>query len=379
VTDGQIIDRNSAWISGRLVHHGIEITEHRAVPDDRGAIRLALEDLVQTNDLLFVTGGLGPTSDDFTREVLAETFHKPLKYDAAAWTHIETRFQARGARPSPIQKQQCYFPEDSEILTNSAGTAHAFKIKVAAVQVFALPGPPREIEVVWRDHIESVVADLVPLAHREQLILFRTIGIGEGLIAEQVEDLIRGQDLRVGYRAHVPYVEVKLWVNNSKAKELAPVLAAVEKALKPHLANRNHEDAVDGLKAALKRGLQIRILDRATHGLLQSRIQESLDRDGLFEEMTKAGGAISIATEWNGTPAAQGNVKPTSQEIAVTISTHPDRKKWQMTTENAQGQRTELELLPTALYNTSHERGRRFLTEKVLFALSDVLSRSLKH
>ncbi|HVK61905.1 MAG TPA: molybdopterin-binding protein, partial [Bdellovibrionales bacterium] len=81
LTDGQVLDRNSAWLSRKLAAAGLEVIEHRAVADDRKTISVALGEITRKVSHLFVTGGLGPTSDDFTREVLADYFGRPLKFD----------------------------------------------------------------------------------------------------------------------------------------------------------------------------------------------------------------------------------------------------------------------------------------------------------
>jgi len=83
VVDGQITDRNSGWISQMVSEAGVQVIEHRAVADDRQDISRALKELSERADLLFVTGGLGPTSDDFTRELISEVFNKPLEFDPA--------------------------------------------------------------------------------------------------------------------------------------------------------------------------------------------------------------------------------------------------------------------------------------------------------
>ena len=103
ITDGQILDRNSQWLSERMLEFSCEIVEHRAVPDDREKILRGLNDLSAQSDVLFVTGGLGPTSDDFTRECVADFLRQPLVWNEEAWAWAEERLKSRG---SPITDNQ---------------------------------------------------------------------------------------------------------------------------------------------------------------------------------------------------------------------------------------------------------------------------------
>src|SRR5438445_499366 len=93
-----------------------------------------------------------------------------------------------------------------------AGTANAFTFtQVPRPRVFALPGPPGEIAAVWEAHLAAEIDRIVPFESREVLRVLRFIGRGESQIAETVEEIVKGSGLKIGYRAHLPYVEVKVW------------------------------------------------------------------------------------------------------------------------------------------------------------------------
>ena len=109
VTDGQIVDRNSAMLSQLVIDLGFSVIEHRAVPDDRPLILDALNELGSKVDIIFVTGGLGPTSDDFTRELIADYVSQKLIFNEESWQHVVTTLKSRGVAAREIQKQQCYF------------------------------------------------------------------------------------------------------------------------------------------------------------------------------------------------------------------------------------------------------------------------------
>ena len=110
LTTGQIANKNAAWISEKLKSFGVVVSMHLTVPDDRKLILESLHYIEQHADLIFVTGGLGPTSDDFTRDIITEWAEKKMVFDAQSWEQILERFKNRGFTARDIQKQQCYFP-----------------------------------------------------------------------------------------------------------------------------------------------------------------------------------------------------------------------------------------------------------------------------
>ena len=128
LTTGQIINRNSAWIAAKLKQQGLDSTVHVTVPDETEVILKSLHYCAELTDVLFITGGLGPTSDDFTRDVIAEWTGKKLIFDETSWVYIQEILKNRGVGVKAIQKQQCYFPEGSTILKNNKGTANAFSL-----------------------------------------------------------------------------------------------------------------------------------------------------------------------------------------------------------------------------------------------------------
>ena len=142
LTTGQIINKNAATISEKLKAAGVVITTHLTVPDDRPLILEALKFLEPKSDLLFITGGLGPTSDDFTRDVISEWCGSKMKFDETSWAHIQERLSTRGFNVREMQKQQCYFPENSKILFNAEGTAHGFKLNQKISKFMFYPARP---------------------------------------------------------------------------------------------------------------------------------------------------------------------------------------------------------------------------------------------
>ena len=366
VTEGQIIDRNSAWISHKLVEAGVRVIEHRAVADDHIEIDRALRDLSSRVDLLFVTGGLGPTSDDFTRDVLAKTFSLPLEYHELSWQQIVEKLAARGIQTREIQKQQCYFPKGSRVLSNPAGTANGFSFEAPtdarSVRVYALPGPPSEIAAIWEEGLASEIQTFTPESEREKLVIFRCLGRGESDVAELTEEAIKGSGLKVGYRAHMPYVEVKLWYRAGDRAKIEIYLSRVESALSTWIVNRDDEDLADGFLDLVLRGQEIHVRDYATGGLFQERLSQRLRERKLVDRV------LPLTIETHHSPIPDARIPDLARPGVRLITILPDEAKnlWRILVKNGDLAESELAVLPAYNYKISSERGRKFLVEKAL-------------
>ncbi len=279
LTTGQIINKNASTISKKLKSVGIEVTTHLTVADDKQLILEALQFLKSKSEALFITGGLGPTSDDFTRDVVAEWAGSVMKFDETTWKHIQERLSSRGFTVRDMQKQQCYFPENSQILFNREGTAHGFKFQAYNQDVYVLPGPPREIEAIWQDHIRPELN--VKTLHLNRLVTrsWDTIGVGESEVAFQVEELLkdrpRNLKLEIGYRVHLPYVEVKLTFEQSDSGTWQLFLNKIENQLAPITVARNFEDAAEMVAKKLA-DIDFTFYDFVSEGFLHSRLSPFL-------------------------------------------------------------------------------------------------------
>ncbi len=272
MTDGQILNKNSAWISARLKDLGLLTSLHLVVPDDRKLIAQGLELCALHADLVFVTGGLGPTSDDFTRELVTEWAQRPLVFHQASWNHLEERLHSRGYVVKSIQRQQCYFPEGAEVLFNPQGTANAFYLQSQGKDVFVLPGPPREIEAVWNHSIanwlQGKTKNLDPHITRK----WDTMGVGESDIASIIEEVVAGLDIEVGYRVHLPYVEVKISYYQSRAEEFQTLVEKITEALSQCLVTRDGEDLAESFAKKVSTFSAFTLVDQVSGSFLTNRL-----------------------------------------------------------------------------------------------------------
>jgi nicotinamide-nucleotide amidase len=275
LSTGQIVNSNAAWLSEQLTELGAETCWHLTVADDRSGIFKALEQAALYADLILVTGGLGPTSDDFTREVIADWIGQTLEFDPKSWEQLEQRAQLLNFKLSSSQKQQCYFPQGSQVLANPAGTANAFIYQHQETLLVALPGPPSEIHAIWQAHLEKRLATYLPGKAQQTLYRWQCMGLPEADLGEKVEEVLQGSGFQTGYRAHFPYIEVKLWVPAGQSGD--PWLTQLDQTLAPWTLLKDDQDLAELLLLALPSDQPIQFTDAASRGILAQRLQPFLN------------------------------------------------------------------------------------------------------
>lgn len=273
VSSGQIINGNAAWIANQLIDLRIDAAWHITVADIAADMKEALDLLQSRCSLIVITGGLGPTADDFTRDVVSDWAEDSLSFDSAAWKHIEDRFATLGIQPPESNRQQCYFPSRARILENRKGTAHAFRLATRqGALVFCLPGPPEEIQAIWKDHVADELRALAAESDKARLFRWQCLGLSESGLGELVEGMIKGSSLVSGYRPHLPYVEVKIWCKESQLAEERHRLDSLDAALARWTLARDDEDCLDRLIREMQKYRKILVDDCATAGSLSARL-----------------------------------------------------------------------------------------------------------
>lgn len=152
------IDTNSLFLTGRLNDLGVEVKTKGIVGDDRALIADVLRSALSRADVVVTTGGLGPTADDLTREVVAEVLDLPLEEDSRIVELIRARFDRRGLRMPDINRRQAMVPRGATVLPNANGTAPGLLIEAGERVVVLLPGPPRELQPMFNGHVVDYLA-----------------------------------------------------------------------------------------------------------------------------------------------------------------------------------------------------------------------------
>ena len=292
---GRVLNTHQQWLCRRLADLGYVVTRQVAVADTGHDIEQAVREALGRADLVITTGGLGPTSDDITRDLVAQLLGKKLCEDAAALANIE-RFFAFRKRPMPASTRvQALVPDDSIVLQNAHGTAPGLAMEVKPNRFRAdgksswlvmLPGPPRELRPMFSEQVVPLLQGELPLADQFFCRTLRTTGIGESLVQEKINAPLASlveQGLEVGYCAHIGQVDVRLAARGQTGA--ARVSAG--------------EGIVRGLLAKYLFGEEDELLETVVVRLLTERRQtlalaESCTGGGIAHRLTNVSGASAV-------------------------------------------------------------------------------------
>jgi nicotinamide-nucleotide amidase len=213
---GDVQDAHLAFIAREILPLGLRIEERRTVPDS-DVIRRTLNELFPHCEILFVTGGLGPTSDDITREMVGEALGLELYQDPQLLTWLQQRLQARGIEwTSGIARQADVFP-GARVLPNENGSASGFYLKaninpgIPSPHLFVLPGPPRELQPMFKKFALPILQSILEVPLRVERRSYSIAGVGESLVEKAIgEKVLAIPGIELGYCARPGEVEVRI-------------------------------------------------------------------------------------------------------------------------------------------------------------------------
>jgi nicotinamide-nucleotide amidase len=256
------------------------------VPDTAGDIGQTVREALARADLVIVTGGLGPTSDDLTRDLVAQLLGKKLREDVAVLAHIRHFFESR-QRPMPERTQvQALVPEGATVLPNPHGTApglamelrpNPFRAGGQPSWLIMLPGPPRELRPMFADSVAPLLQRVLPQASAFVCRTLRTTGIGESVVQGRIGGPLHrwvkaGLDL--GYCARPGQVDVRLAAAGGDAEQrVREAEAVVRELLHPHIYGLDDEDLETVIVRLLtERKATLAIAESCTGGCIAHRI-----------------------------------------------------------------------------------------------------------
>jgi nicotinamide-nucleotide amidase len=266
---GRVLNTNQQWLCRRLNDLGCAVARQVAVPDTAPAIQSAVREALGRADLVIVTGGLGPTSDDLTRDLVAQLLGKKLRLDDAVLEHIKKRFAARQLPMPKNNEVQAMVPEGARVLANPNGTAPGLAMKIedrswemgdrklctpSSISklpspkqwLVMLPGPPRELRPMFDHWVVPLLRREYPPAAPLVCRTLRTSGIPESQVQEKIGtplQRLEAMGLEVGYCARVGQVDVRLSARGADAERVVQEAAAiVQKTFGPQIYGFDDEE-----------------------------------------------------------------------------------------------------------------------------------------
>ena len=235
LTTGLTVDTNSAFISRELAALGVRVISHATVGDDQARIEAAIQRAAGEVELLVITGGIGPTPDDLTREALAAMLGETL-IEQSTWTEHIRKIWSRRGRPMPeSNRKQASIPTSGELLHNPIGTAAGVKADVGDCTVFVIPGVPRECRAMFAESIAPWAKQAAADRGGQRLVTraLHTFGVGESDLAERLGDLLKrghiGPDTDVGTTAARGIVSVRIYVRGDSESDADARLNAIDR------------------------------------------------------------------------------------------------------------------------------------------------------
>jgi len=280
---GDITNRNAAWISARLVEVGVPVLRHTSVGDDVGIIAAAVREALARVGVVVVTGGLGPTQDDLTREGLARAAGVGLRRDPGLEAALRSAFAARGRMVPEMNYRMADVPQGATSIANPTGAAPGVRLELLGGVVYALPGVPTEMQAMVT---ASVAADIAARRPDPQVVLttvLHTAGLWESQVAERLapeEARVRAAgNPVVAFLASGGQTRVKVTATaatRERAEALAaPTLAIAREALGEALYGEGDDTLAGVVLATLRvRGQTLAVAESLTGGLLAARLTE---------------------------------------------------------------------------------------------------------
>ncbi|HZD69378.1 MAG TPA: competence/damage-inducible protein A [Actinomycetes bacterium] len=298
---GQIVNSNAAWIGQRLADVGWDCLRHTVVGDNQDRIALAIRESLGRADGVILTGGLGPTQDDVTREAIAAVAGVRLVRHPGIEQWLRDRFSRLGSRRmAEMNLKQADVPEGGRTIDNPVGTAPGLVIEVDGKPVYAVPGVPREMEQMLEN---AVLPDLAIRAGEGRAIVSRTLrtaGVGESLLAERLTplwDSFAAGGVTMAYLASAGEVRVRLTAVGGTRDEALDAIAPLEAAIRDELGDLVYGLDDETLEAKIGRLLRdakrtLACAESLTGGLVGGRVTTVAGSSDYY-----LGGVVPYATE----------------------------------------------------------------------------------
>jgi nicotinamide-nucleotide amidase len=283
---GRVLNTHQQWICRQLADLGYEVNRQTCIADDGRQIQAAVRESLSRADLVITTGGLGPTSDDLTRDLIAQLLGRELTLDPETLGRLEQFFWQRHRAIPASAKAQAMIPAGARVLRNANGTAPGLAIEVRPnpfradghyAWLILLPGPPRELRPMFAEWVVPLLLQAYPLSERWVCRILRTTGLGESLVEEKIAGPLQklvAAGLELGYCARIGEVEIRLAARGGCAESTVQDAEAIVRQLLGRMIFAAGDDTLETtlVKMLIERGKTVALAESCTGGLLAHRL-----------------------------------------------------------------------------------------------------------
>ncbi len=276
---GQIIDTNTSYIAKRLAENGIELVQTTSVGDDLQQMKEVIREATNRSQIVITTGGIGPTEDDLTREVIAEVFQRPLTFRPHLMEQIETLFKKRGFRMAENNRKQAYVPEGAIPIENPKGTAPGFIVEHSNGSIISIPGVPPEMEYLMKNTVIPYLRKRFDLKNEViQYRVLRACGLGESAIGLQIKDLMKeSRNPSVGTLASIGDIRIRITAKAQSPEEASNLIEKMEQEIRKRLGiliyGVDNETLHGNIVRELERlNLTLSVVETLTGGIISQKL-----------------------------------------------------------------------------------------------------------
>jgi nicotinamide-nucleotide amidase len=283
---GRVLNTHQRWICRQLADLGYEVNRQTCLPDDGRQIQAAVRESLSRADLVITTGGLGPTSDDLTRDLIAQLLGLELTLDPETLGRMERYFAQRHRNMPASAKVQAMIPAGARVLANANGTAPGLAIEVRPngfradgrpSWLILLPGPPRELRPMFAELVVPLLARELPPPEKWVSLTLRTTGLGESLVEEKIagplQKLVQA-GLELGYCARIGEVEVRLAARGGGAESVVHQAEEIVRQLLGPLVYAVGDESMEAtlVRMLTERGKTVALAESCTGGMIAHRL-----------------------------------------------------------------------------------------------------------
>ncbi|HZK84221.1 MAG TPA: competence/damage-inducible protein A [Desulfosporosinus sp.] len=295
---GETLNTSAHFVTGKLSSMGIEVDYHTTVGDNPERLEDVLRQAIGRADLVFTTGGLGPTVDDLTKELVAKVLDIEMELDPSSLEQIKQFFGRRKAPMPKNNEKQAYFPKGAKILPNPIGTAPGAIIEKNGKTVIILPGPPFEMTPMFDNFVWPELQKYIePNVERMNERVLKVFGMGESAIEEVLADLMGVSNLSMALLAKRAEMHIRLVARSSKkiSVEAEELLTQAEAEIRRRLGNKlfgRDQETMIGIVGQLLKNEQLTIAtaESCTGGLLGAALTQEPGSSGVY-----LGGVVSYS------------------------------------------------------------------------------------
>ncbi len=328
---GEIVDTNTQAIAQALRGIGLDLYRTAAVGDNAERIALAVRDGLQRAQVLIITGGLGPTVDDVTRQGIARALEVELEFHPELWEWIVERFNRYGVKPTENNRQQAMLPAGATAIMNPTGTAPAFRFERDGQVVIALPGVPAEMNYLLAAEVLPYLRKALKLRGVIRSKLVRVAGVGESWMDEHIADLEQMSNPTVGLSAHPGRVDIRITAKADSEVQAEEMIWGIQATLQQRLKDRIYGEDSQTLEAAAlgavqSKGWRLVVAEAGTGGALSGALASEGDHSlvGVF-----AGARLlpDSATAVDLDAAAAALRQETGAEVSLQLLLHTGKQQ----------------------------------------------------